>query len=128
MEKEKDQTETSWEDCSLPDEYPEPQMEDGAVLNGEADEGASATREETITDQSVKCSPNLLQILKAAESRWTPRGRDSNASEAETGELVTEALKTGMVSKHILTEFDQDIMCICKHTPQDAQICTYLGC
>ncbi|XP_038562965.1 S-adenosylhomocysteine hydrolase-like protein 1 isoform X3 [Micropterus salmoides] len=96
MEKEKDQTETSWEDCSLPDEYPEPQMEDGAVLNGEADEGASATREETITDQSVKCSPNLLQILKAAESRWTPRGRDSNASEAETGELVTEALKTGM--------------------------------
>ncbi|XP_044048869.1 S-adenosylhomocysteine hydrolase-like protein 1 isoform X4 [Siniperca chuatsi] len=93
MAKEKDQTGASW---PLPDEFPKPHMEDRAVLNGEAVEDASATREESTKDQSVKCNPNLLQMLKAAESRWTPQGRDRDDAEAETGELVTEALKTNM--------------------------------
>lgn len=100
MAEEKDQTGASWEDRPLPDEYPEPHMEDTAELNGEAGEDASAATEESAKDQSVKCSPNLLLMLKAAESRWTPQGRDSDGAEAsETAELVAEALKTDMVSE-----------------------------
>lgn len=93
MAEEKEQTGASWEDLPLPDDYPEPHMEDKAVLNGEA---------EGDKDQVVKCSPNLLQMLKAAESRWTPQDRD-RAGVSGTGEPVTEALKTDMVSKDTAT-------------------------
>ncbi|XP_068579020.1 S-adenosylhomocysteine hydrolase-like protein 1 isoform X2 [Cebidichthys violaceus] len=85
MAEERDQTGASWEDMPLPDEYPEPH-----VVNGMAEE-------ENTKHQSVKCSPNLLQMLKAAESRRTPQGRDRDGAEVSgTEELVTEALKTDM--------------------------------
>ncbi|KAK5902440.1 hypothetical protein CesoFtcFv8_007690 [Champsocephalus esox] len=69
----------------LPDEYPEP-CED--VVNGDEEE-------ENNKDQSVKCSPNLLQMLKAAESRRTPQSWDRDREEA-SGTEETEAQKTDM--------------------------------
>lgn len=122
MAEEKNQTGASWEDLPLPDEYPEPHMEEGrAGMNEEAEEDASVTTTgESTKDQSEKCSPNLLQMLKAAESRWTPQGRDRDGTEAsETVELVAEARRADMVSK----DTDQDIICnmyICKRGPQEA--------
>ncbi|KAK9516840.1 hypothetical protein VZT92_024750 [Zoarces viviparus] len=85
MAEERDPTEASWEDMPLPDEYPEPNLGNGTA------------EEENTKHQSVKCSPNLLQMLKAAESRRTPPGpgRDG-AGVSGTGELVAEALKTDM--------------------------------
>lgn len=81
------QTRGFWKDLSLPDEYPDPHVEDKTQLN-----------EDTEGDRA-SCSRNLLQMLKAAEHRWTPQSRDkAGASEAGTGTLVTEALKTDMVS------------------------------
>lgn len=122
MAEERNQTGASWEDLPLPDEYPEPHTEEGrAGMNEEAEEDASVTTTgDSTKDQSEKCSPNLLQMLKAAESRWTPQGRDRDGEEAsETGELVAEAQRTDMVSK----DTDQDIiynMYICKRGPQEA--------
>lgn len=105
-----------------PPEYPGPYVEDREELNGDAgDEGAN--------DQTVKCSPNLLQMLKAAESRWTDQSRDrerGDLSESltgerenalETGELVTEALKTDMVSLSTLSTSHYRLS-MCK--PQEA--------
>ncbi|KAF3854673.1 hypothetical protein F7725_022728 [Dissostichus mawsoni] len=69
----------------LPDEYPEP-CED--VVNGDEEE-------ENNKHQSVKCSPNLLQMMKAAESRKTPQSRDRDREEA-SGTEETEAQKTDM--------------------------------
>ncbi|KAL7403256.1 hypothetical protein ABVT39_026965 [Epinephelus coioides] len=89
MAEERDQTRASWEELPLPDEYPDPHMEGEAVVDGEAEEGS--------TKQLVKCSPKLLQMLKAAESRKTPQGQDKDeAEESGTGGLVSEALKTDM--------------------------------
>lgn len=119
MSEGQEQTGGSWEDLPLPDEYPEPHMENKAALNREEEEDASATTtEEGVKDQSAKCSPNLLQMLKAAESKWTPQGQHEDGAESETGEQVTEAWKTDMVSK----DTDRDISyntCICKHFPQE---------
>lgn len=108
MAEEKDQTGASWENL---DEYSKQDTKDGAVINEEEDTSVTTTGEST-KDQSEKCVPNLLQMLKAAESRWTPQCRDRDrveASESETGGLVAEALKTDMVSK----DTDQDVIYIC---------------
>lgn len=96
MAEEKEQTGASW------DENSEPQTEDRAATDEEAGEDASTTTGgESTKEQAEKCSPNLLQMLKAAESRWTHQGRDRDKVEAsETGELVAEAQKTDMVSEH----------------------------
>ncbi|XP_069557938.1 S-adenosylhomocysteine hydrolase-like protein 1 isoform X1 [Brachyistius frenatus] len=99
MAEEKQHTGASWEILALPDEYPEPHQEDRAEISGEAGEDVCAAPEASTKDQPVKGSPNLLQMLKAAESRWTPQGpgRDgAETSEAGTGELIAEALKTDM--------------------------------
>ncbi|XP_028263373.1 S-adenosylhomocysteine hydrolase-like protein 1 isoform X1 [Parambassis ranga] len=86
-----------WEDLFLPDEYPDPHMENEGQLN-----------EDTEGEKDLaSCSPNLLQMLKAAETRWTPQSRDkAEASEAGAGKLVTEALKTDMQIR--LTEEKQE--------------------
>eukprot|EP00064_Thunnus_orientalis_P012607 superscaffoldBa00001954_g12642 len=105
MAEEKQQTGTSREDLTLPDEYPPPLTE----LDGEAGQDVSAATEENSKDQEVKCSPNVLQMLKAAESRRTPQGQDregEEVTEAGTEELVTEALKTDMQIQ--LTEQKQE--------------------
>ncbi len=131
MAEEKDQTEASWGDLPLPDEYPKPYTEDTDGLNGEAGEDAPATTttKESPKDQAAKGYPKLLQMLKAAESRWTPQGRDrdgAEASESETGEPVAEARKTDMVSKDIDPHITFRCICVC--TPQEAWICMHLGC
>ncbi|XP_032380328.1 S-adenosylhomocysteine hydrolase-like protein 1 isoform X1 [Etheostoma spectabile] len=90
MAEERDQTGTSWRNLPQP-EPPEPRLEDGAVLNGEA-------KEKPTKHESVKCNLNLLQMLKAAESRSPPQWRGryrAEESEDGTSELVTEAPKTG---------------------------------
>lgn len=95
MAEERDQTGSSWEGMPLSEDYPGPHMENGAAPNGEAERDVPGP-----TDQAGKCGPNLLQMLKAAESRWTCQGRDGDGADTSwTGELVTEALKTDMVSK-----------------------------
>lgn len=109
MAEDRDQKGAPWEDLPLPDYYPEPHIEDGAVVNGDAEGDAPGTTEESTKDQALKCSPNLMQMLKAAESRWTPQGRDGDGAEASgTEELVTEAMKTDMVSKGTATLPDSD--------------------
>jgi len=88
----------SWEDLTIPDSNPEPYVQDGAELNERAGE-------ESAKEKAVKCSPNLLQMLKAAERRRSTPGRDrdkADGSEAGTKELITEALKTNMVSKDMV--------------------------
>ncbi|KAK5928207.1 hypothetical protein CgunFtcFv8_013286 [Champsocephalus gunnari] len=82
----------------LPDEYPEP-CED--VVNGDEEE-------ENNKDQSVKCSPNLLQMLKAAESRRTPQSWDRDREEA-SGTEETEAQKTDMVRSSFTGLLDMSI-------------------
>uniref|UniRef100_A0A3Q1BV14 S-adenosyl-L-homocysteine hydrolase NAD binding domain-containing protein n=1 Tax=Amphiprion ocellaris TaxID=80972 RepID=A0A3Q1BV14_AMPOC len=99
MAEEKTQTGGSWEDLSQPDDSPEPHVEDRDELNGEPGEDESTAAEENTKDQQDKSSPDLLQMLKAAESRWTPQDQDGDGPEAPragTDELVTEALKTDM--------------------------------
>ncbi|XP_041853137.1 S-adenosylhomocysteine hydrolase-like protein 1 isoform X2 [Melanotaenia boesemani] len=89
----------SWEELTIPDEYLEPYVEDRAELNGSIGKDISTATEENLKDKSVKCSPNLLQVLKAAESRWPLYSQDRDKSEAPdsgTRELITEALKTNM--------------------------------
>ncbi|XP_035012103.1 S-adenosylhomocysteine hydrolase-like protein 1 isoform X2 [Hippoglossus stenolepis] len=89
MAEEQDHTGSPWEDLPLTKDYPELR----AGLNGEmGEEDAPGS-----TDQAGKCGPNLLQMLKAAESRRSPQGQDRDGDEASgAGELVTEALKTDM--------------------------------
>lgn len=74
------------------------------MLNGEAAGGAAGSTEDSTREQGAKSSPDLLQMLKAAERRCTPQGQGPDGSEAsetgETRETVTEALKTDMVSKN----------------------------
>ncbi|XP_072241714.1 S-adenosylhomocysteine hydrolase-like protein 1 isoform X1 [Leuresthes tenuis] len=86
MAEENRQVGGSWEDLTIP----EPYVQDGAELNERAGEESSK-------EKAVKCSPNLLQMLKAAERRRSTPGRDkADGSEAGTKELITEALKTNM--------------------------------
>ena len=91
MGEERNQRGESWEDLALPD--PEPGVDDGAGVNEEAGENAAVT--------SSKCSTDLLQMLKAAERRRSNQSRQDKpeASEAETRDMITEALKTSMVSR-----------------------------
>lgn len=93
MAKEKNHTGDSWEDLALPEYFPEPCTEERAE---------EEDTEEAAKDSAVKCSPTLLRMLKAAESRWTPRDRDK-AEPSELGRKVSEAeaLKTNMVSKEL---------------------------
>ncbi|KAG7999814.1 Adenosylhomocysteinase 3 [Nibea albiflora] len=91
MAEEKDQPGAPFDNQPLPDEYPEPHTENSAVLNGEAGEDTSAvTTEESAKDQSVKISPNLLEMLKAAESRRAAQDQDMTKAEPQTEEMVTE--------------------------------------
>ncbi|TNN70860.1 Adenosylhomocysteinase 3 [Liparis tanakae] len=106
-----EQTEACWQDMPLPDEYPEPH-----VVNGKAEE-------ECTNHQSVKCSPNVLQMLKAAESRRSSQGRDGDGwpvpEESGTGALVTEALKTDMVSMEAAACRDFDGIEVCSESSED---------
>lgn len=94
MAEEKEQAGASWENLPLPDEYPEPHQDDKAALNGD---GPVNTTGESSKDRSEKGSPDVLQMLKAAESRWTPHARDGDSPEASR-EPVAEAQRTDMVS------------------------------
>lgn len=108
MAKEKSQIRASWVDLALPDEFPEPCV-DGDRAEVKKDEGEDAhAGEEGTKDMPVKRSPKLLEMLRAAESRWTPPSRDgeeAEPSESGTLEPVTEALKTNMVSKDVSKHF-----------------------
>ncbi|XP_028305959.1 S-adenosylhomocysteine hydrolase-like protein 1 isoform X1 [Gouania willdenowi] len=81
MAEEKDKTGASWEDLTLSDESPETQEEDEGV------------------HQMVKSCPDVLQMLKAAESRCATTNpvRNEVAEATDTGgELESEAPKTAM--------------------------------
>ncbi|XP_054892090.1 S-adenosylhomocysteine hydrolase-like protein 1 isoform X3 [Poeciliopsis prolifica] len=90
MAKEKNHIGGSWEDLAVPEYFPEPYTEERA-------EEEEEDTEEAARDGAVKCSPTLLRMLKAAESRWTPRDRDK-AEPSKLGRKVSEAeaLKTNM--------------------------------
>lgn len=80
----------------LADGYLKPLEEYRAELNGEDMESANGGTRES------KGSPNLLQMLKAAERRRALQSRDRDrleVSKVVTKEPVTEALKTTMVSR-----------------------------
>ncbi|KAM9753974.1 S-adenosylhomocysteine hydrolase-like protein 1 isoform 1-T1 [Menidia menidia] len=90
MAEEKKQIGDSWEDLTIPDISPEPYVKVGAEPN----EGGE---EESSSEKVEKCSPNLLQMLRAAESRWPTQSKDRDKTEgSETREMITEALKTNM--------------------------------
>ncbi|MEQ2251332.1 hypothetical protein ILYODFUR_009874, partial [Ilyodon furcidens] len=99
MAKEKNQTRGFWEDLVLTDEFPEPCTKQRTEQNEEAEDTAAGDTGEGAKDRAVKCSPTLLRMLKAAESRWTPQTRHRNkAAPSEMGlkETEAEALKTYM--------------------------------
>uniref|UniRef100_A0A3P9LJF5 Adenosylhomocysteinase n=1 Tax=Oryzias latipes TaxID=8090 RepID=A0A3P9LJF5_ORYLA len=84
-------------DLPLADEYPEPCVDD--ELKGEKKRDISAIPEDITGDKAEKCSPNLLEMLKAAESRRSSQDRDKDrpeANKAGTKENIAEALKTNM--------------------------------
>ncbi|KAK2842124.1 hypothetical protein Q5P01_012324 [Channa striata] len=92
MAQEKSQTGAPRDVLPLPDYYFGPRVKDGAVLNEEAEED----RRTQTKNHVVKQRPNLLQMLKAAESRRTSHGRDrhrTDVSECGTGARVVEAPK-----------------------------------
>lgn len=79
----------------LPDEFPEPCVDDD-----EEKRDNSAAMEDSVGEKAEKCSPNVLEMLKAAESRRSSQDRDKDrpeADEAGTKEPIAEALKTNMV-------------------------------
>ncbi|XP_054589144.1 S-adenosylhomocysteine hydrolase-like protein 1 isoform X4 [Nothobranchius furzeri] len=100
MAKERNQIGSSWENLTFPDGYPEQYVDGGkAEINKVTGENVQAGAEEGPKEKPVKWSPKLLQMLKAAETRWTPQDQDrdkAEASETETREAITEALKTNM--------------------------------
>lgn len=75
------QTEAFWEDLPLPDQFPEPHTE--------ASQGRVGGTEESIKAHPQQCSPNLLLMLKAAESWRTPLARDRDQSEAHRARMVS---------------------------------------
>ncbi|XP_024138527.1 S-adenosylhomocysteine hydrolase-like protein 1 isoform X3 [Oryzias melastigma] len=78
----------------LPDEFPEPCVDDD-----EEKRDNSAAMEDSVGEKAEKCSPNVLEMLKAAESRRSSQDRDKDrpeADEAGTKEPIAEALKTNM--------------------------------
>lgn len=96
MAKENNQIGSSWEDLALPKEFPEPCTEERAVQNEEAEDDSVASDTE---ENAGICTPTLLKMLKAAESRWTPHTRDRDKTEPSDQEpkaTETEALKTNM--------------------------------
>ncbi|KAM6936815.1 S-adenosylhomocysteine hydrolase-like protein 1 [Xenentodon cancila] len=97
MGEEQNQRRDFWEDLALPDDCPEPCLEDGAEeVHEEVWENASAATE---GGSAVKGSPDLRHMLEALEKRRSHQCRGqvaSDASEDGTRELITEALKTNM--------------------------------
>ncbi|XP_007545629.1 adenosylhomocysteinase 2-like isoform X1 [Poecilia formosa] len=90
MAKDKNQIGGSWVDLALPEDFPELYTEERA-------EEEEEDTEEAAKDRAVKCSPTLLRMLKAAESRWTPHFRDkAEPSELWLKATEAEALKTNM--------------------------------
>lgn len=88
------------DDLPLPDEFPPPHSEDGGEPDGEAGVDTSPNAEVNSDSQSPTLSPNLLKMLKAAESRWTPQsgeGAGGEASDTAAGEPAPEAPKTDLV-------------------------------
>ncbi|XP_061780545.1 S-adenosylhomocysteine hydrolase-like protein 1 isoform X2 [Nerophis lumbriciformis] len=86
------------EEQQLPGASGEEDTGDGPHPPAEDDRGDAG---ESSKEQAANAIPNLLRMLKAAESRWTPgQGRDG------TKEGVTEALKTDM--KIQLTEQEEE--------------------
>ena len=96
MAEEQGHTGSPREDLPLTEDYCGLITELRAGLSGElAEEEAPGS-----PDQAGKCGPNLLRMLKAAESRRASQGQDGDGDEASgAGQLVTEARKTDMVSK-----------------------------
>lgn len=95
----KEQAEASWKDLPLPDRFPEPHAERSDVAD-QGDLGGTLTAkntEERTEDHPQHCGPNLLLMLKAAESWRMPHGRDRERQ--ETAGPMGEAQKTDMVSE-----------------------------
>lgn len=86
-----EQTEASWEDLPLPDQFPEPHTE------GEVEDPSTNT-EESLQVHPQQSSPNLLLMLKAAESWKTPHARDREPGHAAAPDLVAEAQRADLVS------------------------------
>lgn len=85
MTEEQEQAGGDWEKLPRPVEHPGPQRDDG-----ENSADAAVTR-------GSDRSPDLLQMLRAAESRrGAPHSRDQDPAEA--GGPVAEAQRTDMVS------------------------------
>lgn len=97
----KEQTDASWKDLPLPDQFPEPHTEgcDGPQWGTLGGTSTSENTEESAKNHPHQCSPNLLLMLKAAESWRMPPGRDREREETARPELLGEAQRTDMVSE-----------------------------
>ncbi|XP_075998512.1 S-adenosylhomocysteine hydrolase-like protein 1 isoform X2 [Genypterus blacodes] len=103
MAEENDQTGASLEDLPEPDETPQLHPESGGEPDGEEEVDAPLCTEEKPQTMSLPCSPDLMKMLQAAESRWREQGQPQSGdkeggdeSHAGKEEPVTEALKTDM--------------------------------
>lgn len=95
------QTDASWKDLPLPDQFPEPHTEgcDGPHWGKLGGTSTSKNTEQSAKNHPHECSPNLLLMLKAAESWRMPHGRDREREETARPELLGEAQRTDMVSE-----------------------------
>lgn len=94
-----EQAEALWEDLPLPDRFPEPHAE-GSDGTGQGEvEGPSTNTEESPKAPPQQSSPNLLRMLKAAESWKAPHARDREQGHAAAApDLVAEAQRADLVS------------------------------
>lgn len=94
-----EQPEAFWEDLPLPDRFPDPHTEGrDDTHQGNVEGTLSRSTEKCMKDQAQQCSPNLLLMLKAAESWRTPHARDRDQGHTAAPHLVPEARRAGMVS------------------------------
>lgn len=95
-----EQTEASWQDLPLPDQFPQPHTEGSDEAHQEKAGGTSTSvnTEERIEEQPQQCSPNLLLMLKAAQGWRSSHARDREQDHAAAPDLAGEAQRAHMVS------------------------------
>lgn len=93
-----EQTEAFWEDLPLPDQFPKPHTEASHETSQGDVEGTSTNTEGSLKERPQPSSPNLLLMLKAAESWRTPHAQDREQGHTAVPHLVGEAQRGDMVS------------------------------
>lgn len=95
-----EQTEAFWEDPPLPEQFPDPHAEgsDETIQGEVGGTSTSVNTEESTREYPQQSSPNLLLMLRSAESWRRPLGGDGAQGRTATPDLLGEAQRVDMVS------------------------------